>query len=115
MVSKRIRRGTFVPVRDWEGVIVVDKGLSTIIAGHLIDLKRDDGHHEAVVCVQAVDERGPLTQAELADLTEAAALLAQRAKRFLGYGWKVVGWKPPTPTVECVAQSGRLEGMEGRE
>ncbi len=100
-----------MPVRDWEGVIVVSKGLSAIVAGHLIDLKRDDERHVAIVCVSAVDDRPPMTQVETSLIVEAAQLLAGRAKRFLGYGWTVVGWKP---TVERVAQAGRLEGMEGR-
>ncbi len=99
MVSTR--RGRLVAVRDWEGVLVVDKGLSAIVAGHLIDLKRDDERCEAVVSGHPVDDRPPMTPQELSDITEAAALLAQRAKRFLGYGWTVVGWKPP-PTERCI-------------
>ena len=80
-----------VPVKNWDGILVIHKGLTAIVHGCLIDLDQDHERRVATVCVRPVDQSMPVG-AELDEVKEAADLLADRAKRFLGRGWNIIRW-----------------------
>ena len=81
-----------VPDRS-EGSIVIQRGLTMAVRGHLIDLDRDESAKVARVRVAVVEGYAP-TGAEFDDVRKAAGVLAERARRFLGVGWTVVPWVP---------------------
>lgn len=85
------------PARDevYDEVIVIYKGLSVTVCGHLIDLYRDNAHKIATVRASVITGHN-VTGLEYGDVKRAVDLLARRAERFLGHGWKVVKWSPPT-------------------
>lgn len=71
--------------------MAIHSGLSVRVAGHLIELERDELAKVAVVVVKSV----PVTQVEVEAVRVAADLLAARARRFLGQLWTVESWQPP--------------------
>lgn len=82
-----------VPVRNWEGILVIHKGMTAIVHNHLIDIGRDEQHKIATVRVVPVDKVATNMQMN-SDIKEAADLLAERAQRFLGRSWTVKRWAP---------------------
>lgn len=89
-------RPHYIPTRDWSGVLVIHRGLSVIVCGHVIDLTYDDGQQIATIVVKPkkpVD--GAVSVEDTETITQAAKLLAHRAQRFLGKSWTVVEWTPP--------------------
>jgi hypothetical protein len=86
--ARRIPRG--IPVAC-TGRIVIQTGLSVLAAGCKIGVAADPATQTASVFVWEPDGYVPTAQGE-AEIRVAAALLAERAGRFLGPGWKVVPW-----------------------
>lgn len=78
---------------DDEGarVMAIHTGLSVRVAGHLIELERDDASRTARVVVNGA----PVTTLEVEAVKAAADMLAERARRFLGIAWTVVPWDAP--------------------
>lgn len=84
------------------GAVVVHKGTSTIVRGYHITLERNPQLRQAKVCVELLDEVHEEASGDevptgdprrdMAAVTEAARLFAQRARRFLGLRWKVEDW-----------------------
>lgn len=81
----------FTPPRD-PRIMAIRTGLSKTVAGHLIELDRDQETKIARVTVRPLKEDLQPTETELAAIKVAADLLAQQAKRFLGLAWKVKQW-----------------------
>ena len=82
-----------------DGIIVINTGLSVTVCGHIVDLDRDELRRVATVRVSVI--RGhTVTGLEQADVKAAADMLAEQAQRFLGIGWTVVRWEPPTKAAE---------------
>lgn len=73
-------------------IMAIRTGLSKTMAGHLIELDRDQETKIARVIVRPLKEDLQPTETELAAIKVAADLLAQQAKRFLGLAWKVKQW-----------------------
>ena len=87
---KRYRSG--IPTDNY-GAVVIHTGLSVVTAcGHRIDLVRDASAKVATVRVRQI--ACAALGADECNVTEAADMLAERARRFLGAGWTVVPWKP---------------------
>jgi hypothetical protein len=85
-VYPRARRLT--PVKD-EGVMAIHTGLSVTVAGHLIELERDEYNKTAKLVVSVIAGH-QVTGLEGSAVNAAAELLARRAQRFLGQNWKIV-------------------------
>ena len=82
----------FTPPRD-PRIMAIRTGLSKTVAGHLIELDRDQEAKIARVIVRPLKDDLPQpTEVELAAIKVAADLLAQQAKRFLGLTWTVKQW-----------------------
>lgn len=84
-----------VRIKDWEGVLVVHRGMSAIVHGYLLDLDVDEENRTATVRVKLADptrEVPALNDAQVVDLKQAATVLAKRAQRFYGRAWTVVNW-----------------------
>ena len=80
-----------VPLYEDDGAIVIHTGLSVITRGHLIEVVRDEDRRVATLHVSVI-EGHLVTGVEGPDVQASADLLAQRARRFLGSRWKVLGW-----------------------
>lgn len=72
-------------------VMAIHTGLSVTVMGFAIDLDRDEAIRVGKVTVDGV----PQDPVSLAAVKVAAELLARRARRFLGLGWRIVEWQPP--------------------
>ena len=76
---------------DGAKVMAIHSGLSVRVAGHLIELERDEVNRHARVVVMTEPTAGVDAEA----VKVAADLLAARARRFLGSLWTVEQWQPP--------------------
>jgi hypothetical protein len=70
----------------------VRTALSVTCAGHLIDLRVDADALRAEVRVTPLRRSAPSAN-DLASLEVAADLLARKAARSLGDGWRIVQWR----------------------
>ena len=82
------RRLRLPPYKD-ANVMAINTGLSVTVAGHYVYLKRDEQKQVAEVCVNVI-EGHQVTGLENEAVIVAARLLAERAQRFLGRGWRIV-------------------------
>src|SRR5437016_1506432 len=91
----RIKLYDYPPRDEPNGTIVIHKGLSITVCGHFVDLYRDEIHKIATVRASVIIGH-KVTGLEYDTVKKAADLLADRAERFLGRGWKVIKWTSPT-------------------
>ena len=91
-----------IPDDDHRDIIVIHTGLSVIVCGHLVDIRRDDQRKIATVQVSVIPGY-KVTGLEQSILQGTADQLAQRAQRFLGMGWKIVPWVSPQEKVAGVS------------
>ena len=78
--------------------IMIHTGLSVTVVGCLCDVVRDEVHHVATVRVAPLPgHTASGTPYEASVVAQAAVLLADRAQRFLGHGWRVIRWQAPKP------------------
>ncbi len=75
------------PIKD-TGVMAIHTGLSVTVAGHLIELERDERTKTARLVVKVIAGH-VVTGLESSAVNVAAELLARRAQRFLG-DWTVI-------------------------
>ena len=74
------------PIQD-VGIMAIRTGLSVTVAGHLIELERDERTKTARLVVTVISGH-QVTGLENEAIRAAAQLLKERAERFLG-DWKV--------------------------
>ena len=89
-----LRLYDYPPRGEYDGVIVIHKGLSVDVLCHHIDLVRDESARTAIVRVTVVTGYTP-TGLERVAVKTAADMLATRARRLLGHKWTVVEWEQP--------------------
>jgi len=93
------RPGSFGPRKGIPGqnyiMREIHRGLSMLVRGCLIDIHRDQARKVATVRVARVT--AVMTPQDQIEVFKAADVLAERARRFLGVKWTVVGWAPPPP------------------
>lgn len=77
--------------KDRTPIMAIHTGLSVIVAGHLIELKRDEKRKTATVIVTSLNGR-TATGTDAHALVVAADLLTERARRFFGRQWTVIQW-----------------------
>lgn len=88
------RRGHPPNSYNRSGVMAVRTGLSKTIAGHIIDLDRDEQTKTARIKVRPMTaSTASPTAVEAAAIKTGAAMLAQQARRFFGYGWTIHDWE----------------------
>lgn len=87
--SKSDVRGYGEPIRDWEGTLVIHKGLSVVLHGHLLSVAKDTKHCRALIQLTPIGVGKALTAEEVTEVREAANILAGRAQRTFGFQWKV--------------------------
>lgn len=74
-------------------IMSIYTGLSRTVAGHLIELDRDENKKRAKIVVKCVSTRATtVTDVELSAIKVGANLLASQSRRFFGIGWIVEDW-----------------------
>ncbi len=81
--------GAFNCFAEEPGTMAIHTGLSVTVAGHVLQLERDERNKIARIVVKVLDGH-KATGVEGEAILAAAALLRKRAERFLG-DWKVIG------------------------
>lgn len=89
--SRRKRPAISTDQIERQGKVMVNTGLSSIVAGHLIYVQRNEAMRKAKVVAQRIngDEATPV---ELHAIRVTADLLARRAQRVFGRVWTVDEW-----------------------
>jgi hypothetical protein len=73
-------------------IMSIYTGLSRTVAGHMIELDRDENKNRAKIVVKCVSSRATVTDVELSAIKVGASLLASQSRRFFGIGWIVEDW-----------------------
>jgi hypothetical protein len=81
---------------DGADTVAIHTGLTVIVAGHRLTVNQDEASKTAQVVCHVIAGH-TVTGLENPVVEVAAERLRERAQRFLGQDWSVMGWNGQTP------------------